>query len=233
MSKYFQFAGTIDSNREFEVKVTYCFWPFLFSDQWFLPRLKIEIKNLSKEITSGSMSLYITDFANLKSLSEISSYSGHFQDFAHFPIFSLKSGMKLKKKIRIESKFLKPGNYILRIELFENIPRNTPLIELRETLVRSNINKESAEIILNQTLDQWKQIGINPYSIPEGQFSLKSLFDLRFNEVIKIHSLMNLSTIYGVFFGISASTFIASGLWFIQKLNINWENIKAIWKINF
>ena len=152
MGKEFQYAGTVDSNRPFRLKVGYCFWPFLRSDQWFLPRFYLELENLGKELS-------------------------------------------------------------------------------RNSFRKQNYQSEGIREIEKLSIDQLQQQGINPYQRPVGQFKGKQVFDLRFTEILKIHSLSSVSTIYGMFIG-SILAIFASGLYTIVKLvNSHWDKLLELLKI--
>lgn len=231
MGKEFQFAGTVDSDRPYHLKVHYCLWPFLSSDQWFLPRFCLELENLGKELYRGALEVDIANSDKLNSLAEITTYKGPFQDVFHHEITSLKPGKKEKIKFRIESRFLEPGNYFMRITLNEWIPSDSPIRELRQQLTESKISDDRIKGIEELSITQWREIGIDPYRRPESQFKGKQVFDLRFNEIIKVHSLSSVSTVYGMFVGSVLAVFVG-GLYAIVKiLNSHWEKILELLRI--
>ncbi len=231
MGNEFQYAGTVDSDKPYHLKVRYCLWPFLRSDQWFLPRFCLELENQGKELHRGSIEIDIVDSENLNSLAEVSSYKGHFQDVLHHEVTSLKPGKKEKIKFKIESRFLKPGNYLMRVTLNEWIPSDSPIRELRQQLADSNISEEKIKGMEELRINQWQEIGIDPYRRPEGRLKGKQVFDLRFTETIKIHDLSSVSTIYGMFVG-SVLAVLIGGLYAIVKLlNSHWDKFLELLKI--
>jgi len=193
--KKLKFSGRFDINYPTKLTVEQCIWPIISSDQWFLPKFKVEIENLAKEIQRGSIEIYITEFENIKSLSATTSYKGPFQDVYIHRLGKFKLKEKKKFKFKIESRYLKPGNYIMRITLTEWIPSDTPLREIKHDLENAKISTENKKVMRQFAINSLSKSGIDPYKKPQGQFKSKPLFDLRSSEVIKVHPIGTTITI--------------------------------------
>lgn len=228
MRKKIEYAGTVDGNQPFEVSLSYCFWPLVASDQWFLPRFKLKIKNLGKTLYKGSVAIDITEFSNIEKISQISSYKGHFQDIFRHEITELLPGKEDSVTFTIQSRFLSPDEYILRAVLNEWIPSDSPIRELQKQLDETGTDPKKKELMIQQSEQHMKQMGMDPYAVPRGQFNAKQIFDLRFIEKIKIHSLASTATIMGGFIG---SVIAASGTFLYATIKIikdNWASISAL-----
>jgi len=211
-----------------KVEVAYARWPFIRSDQWFLPRFRVKVTNLGTEIRRGSIQIDIADAEPLTTLAEITSFKGPFQDVLHHEVNSLQAGSTDDFGFRIQSKFLKPGRYILRVLFNEWIPSDSPIRELRDQFRRANISDEKLKEIEAQSIESLKGHGIDPYQRPVGQFRGKPLFDFRFNEVIKVHPLSGVATILGGFIGSVLAVCISFLYALIRLISGNWESIRAL-----
>ena len=224
----FEYAGTTDADHPMKVAVAYAHWPFIPSDQWFLPRFRIRVTNLGREIQRGSLQVDIADADSLPTLAGITSHAGPFQDVLHREINSLQAGDTHKFRFSIQSRFLKPGRYILRILFNEWIPSDSPIMELREQLRKADVTAERLKEIETQALAAMKDSGIDPYQRPVGQFRGKLLFDLRFNEVIKIHPLSSVAAILGAFIGSVLAACISFLYALLRLLSEHWDRIRGL-----
>ncbi len=230
MRKKLQYAGTVDSDQPFEVNLKYCIWPLLFSDQWFLPRFTLKVKNLGKEVRRGSLEIEIADFGDVKQLSRVSAYKGPFQDVYHHEVNNLLPGKEDKFTFRIESRFLRQGEYIIRVLFNEWIPSDSSIRELSKQLERIDLSEEEKSNTRRVAEEQMRRMGVDPYAIPKGQFKAKQLFDLRFVEKIKIHSLASTATIIGGFLGTVFATCVTVLYATIKILQENWVSIKSLFE---
>jgi len=230
MAKGLEYTGTVDRDHPFEVRLQYCWWPPLFSDQWFLPRLKLRIKNLGKAVQRGSIEIDITEFDNVKELAQVGSYRGPFQDVFHYEISDLLPGKQVKFTFRIASRFLRPGEYVLRVMLKQWIPSDSPIREMMKQLQKENIPEQQKSEMRRIAEEHMRQMAIDPYAVPRGQYTARQLFDLRFVERLKIHSLVSTATIMGAFIG---SGLAAGGMFVYATIKViqeNWGAIRALFR---
>ena len=225
MAKRIGYTGSVLSEHPFEVNLKYTKWPLLFSDQWFLPKLQLTIKNLGKTIQRGSVEVYIADFDKFESLASISSYQGPFQDVYRYDVTEFLPGREEKRTFVVESKFLREGRYIVRVVFLEWIPSDAPMRELEESLKNLKIPDESKDVVKKLSATFFQEGGINPWQIPTGQFKGKQMFDLRFVDVLKIQSLEKVATIMGAFIGSVLATFATFIYVAIRLIFENWDLI--------
>lgn len=230
MAKFFEYSGTKDSGHPIEVNLKYCLWPVLFSDQWFLPRFKLKIKNLGKEIQKGSVQIDIVEFSKVEKISQISSYKGPFQDVYHREISNFHPSEEYKITFKIESRFLAEGEYIIRILFKEWIPSDSPMRDLEAQFYNLKIPEEKRNEIRPMVEESHKKMGIDPYAVPKGQYKSKQLLDLRFIEKIKIHSLSSTATIMGMFIGSVLAVFVGFLYTIVKITNENWDTIIGFFK---
>jgi hypothetical protein len=231
MASRLKYVGTVDPNHPFEVRLQYRWWPLLLSDQWFLPRFKLRVANLGKEVQRGSVDIYITEFKNVKELGQLGIYSGPFQDVTHRQITQLLPGKHVNLRFTIGSRFLRPGEYVLRIVLNEWIPSDSPIRELMEQLRKHNVEEPRGSALRQFAENQMREMGVDPYAVPRDQYKRSQLFDLRFVERLKIHSLTSAATIIGVFTGSALAAAGALGALLYRAIRIlqeNWGTIRAV-----
>jgi hypothetical protein len=214
-----------------KLEVAYARWPFIRSDQWFLPRFRVKLANLGREIPRGSIQVDIADAERLSTLAEITSFTGPFQDVFHREVNALQAGGTEDFVFKIQSRFLKPGRYILRAHFSEWIPSDSPVNDLREQLRRAHIPDDKVREIEAQSIQTLQDQGINPYQRPTGQFRAKSLFDFRLTEVIKIHPLSGVATILGGFIGSVLAVCVSFLYASIRLISENWETIRGVLRV--
>lgn len=206
MRKGLPYTGRADSQHPFEVSLVYRRWPLLFSDQWFLPGFKVSVKNLGTRVARGSINVEITDFENVKELSQVSTCAGPFQGVHVQQISDLLPGQEEKFKFVIESRYLHPGQYIVRMTFTEWIPSESPIKELASQLEAANASEQGKAQAIGLAEQFFRNQGVDPYVRPQNQYKGKQLFDFRFVERIKIHSLTSAATVMGVFIGTIVGT---------------------------
>ena len=227
----FEYTGTTDADHPMKVEVAYVHWPFIRSDQWFLPRFRVKVTNLGREIQRGSLQIDIADADSLPTLAGITSHAGPFQDVLHHEITSLQAGEIHEFRFTIQSRFLRPGRYIMRTLFNEWIPSDSPIRELREQLRKADVTAERLMEIEAQVLATMKDSGIDPYQRPVGQFRGKPLFDLRFNEVIKIHPLSSVAAILGAFIGSVLAACISFLYALLRLLSEHWDRLRVLFAL--
>jgi len=120
-------ARHLQPGYEFDIDIRRVRWLPFFSEQWFVPRLVFEVKNKGKDIGQGEMSFEIREHDDVSSFSVA---EGNFRDFHHIQLSNFKQGSSLKQKLKIESRFIKPGRYMLRVLVtkFEKRPPDTSFL---------------------------------------------------------------------------------------------------------
>lgn len=206
LKRKFEYAGQINPSRVFDIDVRTPCWPVLFSDEYFLPRLTIKLKNQGPVLGKGSLELYIVDFESIGQIGSVTSYNGFFQDIYHHPIENHEPGETLKLKVKIKSKFLKPGRYILRAVLTEWKPSGSIIFELQTQAKSFPVDKR--EDLFSKVISNFKSMGVDVEKDRPGQFSATQIFDLRFIEIIKVHPLTTVVGVFGAFLAVFSAVFI-------------------------
>tara|TARA_R110002072_G_scaffold103722_1_gene227557 strand:- start:49 stop:750 length:702 start_codon:yes stop_codon:yes gene_type:complete len=225
MANELPYSGSADPDHPIRVSLKYRVWPPIQSDQWFLPRFEISLTNMSKVIPRGSVELEIGVLEPGATISDIQAYKREFQRVFHADLVDFQPGSKRVLKFRIESRYLRPGTYFLKTVFQEWIPSDSPIRELNASLAEHELPDETKMLAREHTEKIMKEHGVDPYARPVGSYKIKQLFDYRFQEPIKVHSLATTSTIIGGFIGSTAAA-VAAGLYTIARiLHSNWNQI--------
>lgn len=169
---------------EFDIHIRKVRWLPLFVEQWLVPRFIIKITNKGKNIERGELDC---EFLEYDEISSFPSVKSNFKDFQHFPIEDFKKGDVLKCNSKIESRFIKPGRYMIRLLIIrKREPPGSPYEELFSKLKREypHDDKKIERMIL-----QIERISPIPGKTSPGEFRGVPLIDWRWLEVMKVHSV--------------------------------------------
>lgn len=178
-------------------------WLPLFVEQWLVPRFIIKITNKGRNVESGELNC---EFVEYDEISSFPSVKNNFKDFQHFQIKDFKKGDVLKYNSKIESRFIKPGRYMIRLLISKWEPADSLYEELFSELkkVCPSDNKKIERII-----HEIENIHSIPRKASPGTFKGVPLIDWRWLEVIKVHTVSTLAalaicliTAFGIVIGI-------------------------------
>lgn len=195
-------ARTFLSEYSLDIAVRQCWWPPLYADQWFLPRLAITIINTGQNISQGTVTIEIAPHSEI---STFSSYDGKFQDVKHDTLVEFNKGRKKRIKLKIESRFLRPERYMLRIMLGKIEPQPSPFELLKEVYFKPQAISLDQIREFNDAVKKVEQAmpGIDIHRQEPGVSRVVPLIDWRWLEVIKVHPVLGVAGV------VSFSTFVA------------------------
>jgi len=204
-----------DPSFPLEISVRSCWWAIITADQWLLPRFRVSIKNIGKKTLDASVQV---DIAEHSTISDFGVYEGPFQDVDHREIKKLDPGQRFKFTVRIESRFLKPTSYMLRLDIVRWVPALSVMEELERQFSQSaRMTEQERQQARAITLQFFFRHGVGPYVRPENQWRSELVSDCRWLEVIKVHSLGTALTIIG---GVSAmaASFLTFLGWLLRRI---------------
>lgn len=171
------------SEYKFDIHIRKVSWLPLFVEQWLVPRFIIKITNKGKNVERGELDC---EFVEHDEISSFPSVKNNFKDFQHFQIKDFKKGDVLKYNSKIESRFIKPGRYMIRLLISKREPAGSPYEELLSELKRKypHDDKKIEGMIL-----QIENICPISRKTSPGTFRGVPLIDWRWLEVIKVHSV--------------------------------------------
>ncbi len=198
-----------------EISVRSCWWPIITADQWLLPRFRVLIKNIGKKTLDASVQV---DIAEHSTIPDFVVYEGPFQDVDHREIKKLDPGQRFKFTVRIESRFLKPTYYMLRLDIVRWVPALSVMEELeRQFSQGARVREQEKQQARAIALDFLARHGVDPYERPKNQWRSELVNDCRWLEVIKVHSLERALTKISLVSALVAS-FLAFLGWLLQRI---------------
>lgn len=162
-------------------------WPLVTTDQFFLPRLKIQVKNEAETIPWAQVSVEIAEYSDP---STFSNYQGPFKDVKHFEFKDFLGGQVRTESLTIPSKFLKPATYMIRVTVNKFEPSPSIYEQLKTAILGDAPITQEMTQRLNQALEivQAQSPGMDIYRAPLGQYQGIRLCDWRLHDVLKVHS---------------------------------------------
>lgn len=119
MAKSIELGGTLNANFPLSVKLSYARWPRIFTDQWSLPKFRIEVRNQGELIEECYVEVVIFEFSQVEGMYEVPAYKGPFQNILNFDgIKNFSKKGKFVRRFQIQSRFLKEGEFIMRVAMF-------------------------------------------------------------------------------------------------------------------
>ncbi|MBI2652236.1 hypothetical protein HYX00_02115, partial [Candidatus Woesearchaeota archaeon] len=173
----------------------------------------VYITNKGKNVERGELSCYILEHSDV---SNFPAEDKNFKDYQHFQINNFDHGKKIKYKCKIESRFIKPASYMVKliISKFERVDESqydTLLGILRKTY-KNDVNKINLTIAeIEKTIEKNLPLHLSR-EIQKNTFHVVPLINFRWLEVLKIHPISTLATFLGVFtalVGILIAVFIS------------------------
>ena len=167
----------------FNIQLRKVRWLPLFVEQWLVPRFIIKITNKGKNVELGELSC---EFVEHDDVSSFPSVKNNFKNFQHFHIEDFKKGDVLKYNSKIESRFIKPGRYMIRLLITKSEPVGSVYEQMFSELKRLYPrDDEKIERIIHEIEN------IHPIrrKASPGTFKGVPLIDWRWLEVIKVHTV--------------------------------------------
>lgn len=218
LRKNFGYFGKGDKSKPLKIDVSYRYWPPIYSDQLFTPRLKVKVTNLGRLLEKASITLSIgkVEIEDLvpKDIPESSWVPVAFEN-----INKLYPGKDKQFYVTISSGKLIPGRYQFKLELTELIPNKSPIAHLNQTLENLSISEAEKDEKRQQKIKECQSRGINPYE-KSNSYTPMTLCSYKFNEIMKVHSLSSVAGIIGALVGstiAAGGTFLYATIRFINE----------------
>ena len=145
-------------------------------------------------IEFGKIEIDIVEYSNI---SDFAVYKGPFQDVFHREIRKLDAGKKLKFKLRIESRFLRPTTYMLRIYLIRWVPAGSIMDEIEEAISQpKDMSEESKARAKSSAVEFFAKKKLDLFAPRMNTWKGKLLADWRWMEIIKIFPLWEVMAVF-------------------------------------
>jgi hypothetical protein len=183
-------TSNTNSTYKYEIAIARPWWQVFFMDEYFTPQFTIRVKNIGADIPSASLGCYLAEHDDVSTFPSVK----NLKDFQHFEINGFKNGETRQFDAVVRSKFLKPTNYMLRLEIVlrGSVGSYSPRELLKEI---EGIPASQREQVMKLLEQHWRQAGIDPDK-PGDVIKTLAAYDFRWLEVIKVHpTLQTLGTI--------------------------------------
>lgn len=104
-------ARLINPEYRFDIYMRRVRWLPLFVEQWLVPRFVLEITNKGKEVDRGEIDC---EFVAHDEVSSFPVVTTGFKDFKHIQLQGFKKDDTIKSSLKMDSRFIKPGRYMIR-----------------------------------------------------------------------------------------------------------------------
>lgn len=201
-------ADNTSQTYTYNVIVRRHWWPpFFFFEQLLTPEFEMVVRNTGEGVDYGRIGCFIVEHDDVSSFPSV---KAGFKDVQWFKLEKFHSGASRKFHMRIASKFLKPGRYMMKIGIAAMRPMLSPWDEMLLNLekVRDKYSSERFEEIKGKTLRALSENMHQPKQVTRGAFVPEATYDYRVLEVITIHpvgDLLLFLTLVGGIFGILPS----------------------------
>lgn len=185
-------AKLINPEYRFDIYMRRVRWLPLFVEQWLVPRFVLEITNKGKEIDRGEIDC---EFAAHDEVSSFPVVTTGFKDFKHIQLQGFKKDDTLKSSLKIESRFIKPGRYMIRVVVSKWELAPSDHYELFGVLAKV-IPTDNAKG--KETVRKMQEIASTPEKERAKTMKRSELIDWRWLEVIKVYDLATLARLMAV-----------------------------------
>lgn len=196
-------ANNTNPTYKYEITITRPWWQLFFMDEYFTPQFTIGVKNVGADIVSATLGCYLAEHDDVSSFPNVKKL----KDFQYFEISDFKNGETRRFEAVVRSKFLKPTNYMLRLEIAVRGsvgPSSLQELVLKDMKGMTASQREQVMTILDQ---HFRGAGIDP-SKPVNVTKTLAAYDFRWLEVIKVHPTLQTLSAIATVLGISIASLI-------------------------
>lgn len=167
------------------------FWSFLFSDQYFLPRITLHIKNTGREIPIASISYYSGILDNTNSINSLITYSGILNNIHNTNLTNWKEGETKDIRIKFSANQTQPNNYFIFLRISEMFNQTTTITEQIKQIEKFELEQIRKDEIIS---DMIKEREINNTDLVHFQEGFE-IYQMYLCKAIKVNSFNNSLTI--------------------------------------
>jgi len=181
-------ARHLDPEYKFDIYIRKVRWLPLYVEQWLVPRFVLKIENTNKGLDEGEVDCEFVQHDDVASFPLVET---NFKDFDHIQIRDFKKGDTIRRTLQIESRFIRPGRYMLRLLIKRWEPASAH-DEFGDWLKKTDSSRWPDE-----TKKAMEMLAKVLRQASTGTFRPIPVYDWRWLEVIKVHDVATFARVMG------------------------------------